>query len=239
MWSSKYLFLLENHTQFLRQESELLGVKEMRVMTYTGNILCQAPLEKNEVKIVLPSGYSIRKWPSMQVTKSQLVSRPPHPTTPIPYRGTARPVSQWNLRTLKVERKMAGGKYFIKGHIWIQQSCLQRGTYFTGLLGFFLCVCVYGIAEKEGFFIFGVDVFRTEHSTLSPLSPPVFAFCSNLIRRQRGLQTFITQDPKSIEFSIRDKRDRVPMSSHAMPQNTREQSSRYKAYRSLHSSRWF
>lgn len=153
MWSSKYLFLLENHTQFLRQESELLGVKEMRVMTYTGNILCQAPLEKNEVKIVLPSGYSIRKWPSMQVTKSQLVSRPPHPTTPIPYRGTARPVSQWNLRTLKVERKMAGGKYFIKGHIWIQQSCLQRGTYFTGLLGFFFfCVCVWNSWKRRLFY---------------------------------------------------------------------------------------
>lgn len=159
----------------------------------------------------------------------------PHNSHPIPRHCPA-------CVTMKLENTEGGEKngwrqIFHQGAHLNSTKLSPKRYLFYRITGVFFCVCVYGIAEKEGFFIFGVDVFRTEHSTLSPLSPPVFAFCSNLIRRQRGLQTFITQDPKSIEFSIRDKRDRVPMSSHAMPQNTREQSSRYKAYRSLHSSR--
>lgn len=51
----------------------------------------------------------------MKAKKSQLASGPPSLTIQIPYQGVFSHVQQWNLRIFKLERQMAGGKYFTRG----------------------------------------------------------------------------------------------------------------------------
>lgn len=105
MTSTKCLFLLNNYTQLLRKDSETFGSegnKKKKLITYRGNILCQASLEKmnwNGRRLSLAPSWEhgrcviVSPWwkashlmvtplfrrPTMQAEKSQLVTtREPH-----------------------------------------------------------------------------------------------------------------------------------------------------------------
>ena len=191
--SPEYLFLFKIHTHFLRKIQNALGVKRMREWWHIHRQHSLASFSGDEwtasedypqhipqnlegacnsislMKSVLPSGYSKCRWPTMQVKKSHLVST----FNQNPHESAFHLMQQCNLRTFKLERKMAGGKYVLKGRIWIQRSCPQRGTYFIGLLVFVEWL------EKKNLY-FGLAVFRTEHAILSPI---ILALSSNLIRK--------------------------------------------------------
>ena len=85
------------------------------------------------MKNVLPSGYSKCRWPTTQVKKAHLVST----FTQNPHEGAFHLMQQCNLRTFKLERKMAGGKYFLKGHYLNSKKFPKRYLFYriTGFCG--------------------------------------------------------------------------------------------------------
>lgn len=121
MRSTKYLSLLKNNTSFLRKDSETLESEgNKRTIKYRGHILRRTSQKKSELKwkkivsntfprtwkvcvIVSPwwkASYlmvtPLFRWPTRQVEKSQLVSRPAHLTTLTPHQGD---FSQCNKET--------------------------------------------------------------------------------------------------------------------------------------------
>lgn len=70
----------------------------------------------------------------MQAKKSPLASGLPNLTIQIPHQGAFSHVSQQNLRILKLERQMAGGKSLTRSISELNKVVPQRGTYFRGLL---------------------------------------------------------------------------------------------------------